>query len=142
MLQEWSIKKAYKTDHNSGYNRKVLTCCFHWHYRIYLAYLQQPWLSIVLTSFSTGMETIRENRQYLKSVSIRSCSGPHFHAFRLNTERYSASLCTQLDNFYAVQTKANLIFFAEPLGHQTDNLVATRFISIGISFDKMLKDLC
>ena len=28
----------------------------------------------------------------VKSVRIRSCSGPHFSAFELNTERYSVSL--------------------------------------------------
>ena len=32
---------------------------------------------------------------YVKSVSIWSYSGPHFLAFRLNTERYTASLRIQ-----------------------------------------------
>ena len=31
--------------------------------------------------------------QYVKSVRIRSYSGPHFPAFGLNTERYGVSLC-------------------------------------------------
>ena len=51
----------------------------------------------------------------VKSVCIRSYSGPHFPAFRLNTERYSVSLHNQseygkmqtritsnADTFYAV----------------------------------------
>ena len=67
---------------------------------------------------------------YVKSVRIRSYSGPHFPAFWLNTERYSVSLRIQpkygkiwtritlhMDTFYAVtaeerfqtQNKHNLI---------------------------------
>ena len=51
----------------------------------------------------------------VKSVRIRSYSGPYFSAFELNTERYSVSLCIQsecvkmrtritlnTDTFYAV----------------------------------------
>ena len=51
----------------------------------------------------------------VKSVHIRSCSGPYFHTFGLNTNRYSVSLRIQLecgkkqtrktpntDTFYAV----------------------------------------
>ena len=33
----------------------------------------------------------------VKSVRIRSYSGPHFPAFKMNTERYSVSLCFQSD---------------------------------------------
>ena len=53
-----------------------------------------------------------------KNVGIRSYSGPHFHAFGLNTERYSVSLFIQseigimrgritpnMDTFYAVSAK-------------------------------------
>ena len=32
---------------------------------------------------------------YVKSVRIRSYSGPYFPAFALNTERYGVSLCIQ-----------------------------------------------
>ena len=35
------------------------------------------------------------NFHWVKSVHIRSYSGPHFLAFGLNTERYSVSLCIQ-----------------------------------------------
>ena len=38
---------------------------------------------------------IRENEHCVKSVRIRSNSGLHFPAFRLNTERYSVSLRIQ-----------------------------------------------
>ena len=51
----------------------------------------------------------------MKSVRIRSYSGLHFPVFKLNTERYSVSLCIQfecrkmrtkiipnMDTFYAV----------------------------------------
>ena len=54
---------------------------------------------------------------YVKSVSIRSYSGPHFPAFGLNTERYRVSLRIQsecgkmqtritpnTDTFHAVST--------------------------------------
>ena len=34
---------------------------------------------------------------YVKGVRIRSCSGPHFPASRLNTERYSVSLRIQFE---------------------------------------------
>ena len=56
----------------------------------------------------------------LKSVHIRSYSGPHFPAFGLNTERYGVSLRIQFecgeiqtritpntDTFYAVNWKLN-----------------------------------
>ena len=36
-----------------------------------------------------------QNRHCVKSVRIRSFSGPYFSAFGLNTERYGVSLCTQ-----------------------------------------------
>ena len=52
---------------------------------------------------------------YVKSVRIRSYSGPYFPAFGLNTESYGVSLCIQcgygkirtriipnMDTFYAV----------------------------------------
>ena len=35
------------------------------------------------------------NEHCVKSVHIRSYSGPHFPAFGLNTERYSVSIRTQ-----------------------------------------------
>ena len=34
---------------------------------------------------------------YVKGVRVRSYSGPHFPAFRLNTERYSVSLRIQFE---------------------------------------------
>ena len=37
----------------------------------------------------------REDLHCMKSVRIRSCSGPHFPAFELNTERYEVSLRMQ-----------------------------------------------
>ena len=56
----------------------------------------------------------------VRSVLIRSCSAPHFPAFRLNMERYGVSLRIQseygkmrtritpnTDTFYAVRTNEN-----------------------------------
>ena len=37
----------------------------------------------------------RSDAHYVKSVRIRSFSGPYFPALRRNTERYSISLCIQ-----------------------------------------------
>ena len=58
----------------------------------------------------------------MKSVSIWSFPGPHFPAFRLNTERYSGSFCFQskwgkiqarktpnMDTFHAVRTQKKKI---------------------------------
>ena len=64
---------------------------------------------------------------YVKSIRIRSYSGPHFPAFGLNAERYSVSLriqseCVKIqtritpnkDTFYAVveasETQAHMYF--------------------------------
>ena len=42
---------------------------------------------------NTGLQIMMIHR--VKSVRIRSYSGPHFPTFGLNTERYSISLCIQ-----------------------------------------------
>ena len=39
--------------------------------------------------------TLHKELHCVKSVRIRSFSGPYFPAFGLNTERYSVSLCIQ-----------------------------------------------
>ena len=59
-----------------------------------------------------------QNKHWVKSVRIRSYSGPYFLAFRINTERYSVSLRIQsecgkmrtritpnTDTFYAVKMR-------------------------------------
>ena len=69
---------------------------------------------MILGSFRTNQGSLHS----IKSVRIASYSGLHFPAFRLNTERYSVSLCIQykcgkmrtritpsMDNFYAVLSK-------------------------------------
>ena len=67
---------------------------------------------------------IQSNLQHcVKSVRIRSYSGPHFPAFGLNTERYGVSLRIQsecgkmrtritpnTDTFYAVQVNKEVLF--------------------------------
>ena len=69
---------------------------------------------MILGSFRTNQGSLHS----IKSVRIANYSGLHFPAFRLNTERYSVSLCIQykcgkmrtritpsMDNFYAVLSK-------------------------------------
>ena len=43
--------------------------------------------------FSFYLFMFFDKRRCVKSVRIRSYSDPYFHTFRLNTKRYSVSLC-------------------------------------------------
>ena len=69
----------------------------------------------------SGVSKYLANGRCVKSVRIRSCSGPYFSAFGLNTVRYSVSLriqseCVKIrtriipttDTFYAVRALATL----------------------------------
>ena len=48
------------------------------------------------SSFPLSFKFLASSQQHcVKSVHIRSYSGPHFHAFGLNTKRSSVSLCIQ-----------------------------------------------
>ena len=51
--------------------------------------------SMILAGWETNFERISEDAQCVKSVRIRSFSGPYFPAFWLNRERYGVSLCIQ-----------------------------------------------
>ena len=76
-------------------------------------YKQTLWLKGRMTA---DVPAFFLKKHYVKSVRIRSYSGPHFPAFRLNTERCSVSLrvrpeCRKIrtritpnkDTFYAVE---------------------------------------
>ena len=63
-------------------------------------------LKIGTDSFLMGVDVVyqggifianRDNSHCVKSVRIRSYSGPHFHAFGLNMERYGVSLRIQYE---------------------------------------------
>ena len=87
---------------------------------IYLRTLFTPYIINLYFTFicGLGLKYFAEiARHCMKSVLIRSFSGPHFPEFRLNTERYSGSLCFRskwrkirarkppnTDTFHAVRT--------------------------------------
>ena len=52
-------------------------------------------MEALFTYCSSFFDEIWKHCHCVKSVSIRSYSGPHFSAFGLNTERYSVYLCIQ-----------------------------------------------
>ena len=55
--------------------------------------LELHWYNITDDGNKTELEIAKKgNTHYVKSVRIRSYTGPHFPAFGLNTERYSVSL--------------------------------------------------
>ena len=75
-----------------------------------------------------NFEFLVKDFHFVKSVRIRSYSGPHFRAFGLNTERYGASLrihseCRKMgtritpnaDSFHALLSDAlcNLVLFLQ-----------------------------
>ena len=86
----------------------------------------------------------------VKSVRIRSYSGPHFPAFGLNTERYKVSLrihskCGKMRTkrtpntytFHAVLISEKLPFIADLLEllHRRENLVRIAFLKSHAKYD-------
>ena len=51
--------------------------------------------SNTLNSWKVCVSYLRLGKHYVRSVRIRSCSGPHFPEFGLNTERYGVSFHIQ-----------------------------------------------
>ena len=77
----WILRCQLKLEQkNAGYLSLFLDVFYH---------ITSPWIL-----FIWNMMTLLH---CVKSVRIRSCSGPHFPAFKMNTERYSVSLCFQSD---------------------------------------------
>ena len=85
-------------------------CLLKWRYQYF-----QLHVALTLYVIYVLRKIYNESMHCLKSVRIRSYSGPYFPAFGLNTERYSVSLRTQsecgkiwtritpnADTFYAV----------------------------------------
>ena len=83
----------------------------------------------------------------VKSVRIRSYSGPHFPVFGKNTERYSVSLCIQFecrkmrcritpntDNFYASGYITHRVTLTKSVGGATKD---TNMHSYFISWEKL-----
>ena len=79
---------------------------------------------------------------WVKSIRIRSYSGPHFPAFELNRERYSVSFCIQMRKnaeqnnseyglFYAVLFSVARIVFCELIlynGHESNKCLQQKYL--------------
>ena len=75
----WILRCQLKLEQrHAGYLSLFLDVFYH---------ITSPWIL-----FIWNMMTLLH---CVKSVRIRSYSGPHFPAFKMNTERYSVSLCFQ-----------------------------------------------
>ena len=87
-------------------------------------------VDILSEKFERKIMVLAKTRHCMKSVRIRSYSGPHFPAFGLNAERYGVSLCIQFecgkirtrttpntDSFYAVRLLSieNVILFRQSI---------------------------
>ena len=91
-----------------GSTKSTLTCMwiplfngiFEWHLPNFWSQVRNwfcamsDWVNWPRTDGAVASHVIR-SRQYVKSVRIRSFSGPYFPAFGLNTERHSVFLCIQ-----------------------------------------------
>ena len=86
---------------------------------------------------SVFLEGLQGNHFYIgyphcvKSVQIRSFSGPYFPAFGLNTERYNVSVCIQSE-CGKIQTRKNSIF-----GHFSYSACAHKQAAIGVQISTM-----
>ena len=102
-----SLEENFKNFVESQFLSTVISVCGNWWWSSFFLFwtkntpfgnidfklLNLIWIFIYVAQFDYGQSFSRQH--CVKSVSVRSYSGPHFSAFGLNTEKYGLSLHIQ-----------------------------------------------